>query len=299
MPARVFFNCTCIFWVAGIFLGHRVSWYRIINMKNFNFLSLEEHDKILIIKINREQHLNALNLELLKELNELMEFLNSLCFAENAYQKYQSVLLTGSGEKAFVAGADIKYMSTASREQIKEFIDLGQRLMLAIENLPLVVIAMVNGFAIGGGFELALACDFIFASDRAYLGLAELKLGLIPGFGGTQRLCSRVGISQAKKIIFTANNLSAQEAKELGIVDEVFEHSQLKEKSIEFIKLFSEKSPLAIASAKRAINKFFVGAKTPGLKTELAEFINLFQTEDAKEGIKAFIEKRKAQFQAR
>ncbi len=268
-------------------------------MKNFNFLSLEELDKTLIIKINREQQLNALNLELIKELHELVEFLHSLCFTENAYQKYHTVLLTGCGEKAFVAGADIKYMSTASAKQLKEFISLGQRLMLAIENLPLIVVAMVNGFAIGGGLELALACDFIIASDRAQLGLAELKLGLIPGFGGTQRLCSRVGIAQAKRIIFSANNISALEAKELGIVDQLFEHSQLREKSIEFIKLFQDKSPLAIAAAKRAINKFSIAAKTFGLKTEVSEFINLFQSEDAKEGIKAFLEKRKAQFQAR
>lgn len=268
-------------------------------MKKFNFLSLEELDKILIIKINREQQLNALNLELLKELNELMGFLHSLCFSEKAYQKYQSILLCGSGEKAFVAGADIKYMSTANSEQIKEFISLGQKLMLAIENLPLIVVAMVNGFAIGGGLELALACDFILASEQAQLGLAELKLGLIPGFGGTQRLCSRVGISQAKRIIFSGNNLMAKEAKELGVIDQVFEHSQLKEKSIEFIKLFSDKSPLAIAAAKRAVNRFFAAAKTSGLKTEVTEFINLFQSEDAKEGIRAFLEKRKAQFQAR
>lgn len=252
-------------------------------------------DSIAWIKITRPEALNALNVDVLTGLLRVFSELSAEC-ASQRYSKCRAAVICSEGDKAFVAGADIKLMQLADASQIAEFAELGQSVMRAIEACPLAVIAMVQGFAIGGGLELALACDLICASEQAKLGQAEVNLGLIPGFGGTQRLVERCGSGVAKRLVFTAENISAEEALRLGIVDYVVPHGQLLEKTKAIAALIASKSPVAVASAKRAIQSFHAEQKRLGLQAEVNEFVSGFATGDAREGLAAFVEKRKAVF---
>ena len=207
------------------------------------------------------------------------------------------VVLTGSGEKAFVAGADIKYMSGLSVEGATAWGELGHRCTQLLETMPKPTIAVIQGFALGGGCELALACDLRYAGPKAKLGQPEINLGIIPGWGGTQRLVRACGLGVAKDLILTGRLVDADEALRIGLVNAV--HDPVLDKAREVAELLASKSPLALAAAKRALNHALQGDHVENLQREADEFGGLFGSEDAKEGLTAFAEKRKPVFRGR
>jgi len=207
------------------------------------------------------------------------------------------VVLTGSGEKAFIAGADIKYMSGLEVEEAKEWGGLGHEAGRLLETMPKPTIAAINGFALGGGCELALACDLRYAASTARLGQPEINLGIIPGWGGTQRLTRVCGLGVAKELILTGRLVHAEEALALGLVNAV--HDPVLDKALEVAALLASKSPLALAAAKRALNHALQGDHVENLGREADEFGLLFSSEDAKEGLTAFAEKREPVFRGR
>ena len=248
---------------------------------------LKKEDKIAVITINRPESLNALNALTIKELSTALDELQN----DNSIRV---IILTGSGEKSFVAGADIKEFSDFNQEKAEELARNGQnQLFNKIENLSKPVIAAVNGFALGGGLELAMACHIRYASENAKLGLPEVTLGLIPGYGGTQRLPKLVGKGIANEIIFSAKMISAQRAKEIGLVNDVYASNELITKAEEWAKIISQNSPMAISRAIKAVNLFDTDK---GYESEITSFGELFELEDKKEGVSAFIEKRKPNF---
>ncbi|MCB0347139.1 MAG: enoyl-CoA hydratase/isomerase family protein [Bdellovibrionales bacterium] len=254
-------------------------------------VSCNIEDFIATLTIERESALNALNEA---ALNQLREHIGQL--AEKSFAEVRVVVLKGAGEKAFVAGADIKLMQQASEADLRRFIALGQEVMSGLEQLRQPVVAAVQGFAIGGGMELALAADIIVASKKAKFGQAETNLGLIPGFGGTQRLALRSGIGSARALIFGAETISAEEAHRLHIVDYLVEPDELDWKVAQVVSNLLAKGPLAISAAKRAIQHPFRQTLSEGLENEVEEFVSLFGFSDTKEGLNAFVEKRKPQF---
>ncbi|TYT73654.1 enoyl-CoA hydratase-related protein [Desulfobotulus mexicanus] len=255
----------------------------------FKNLIYEKEDGIVRITLNRPKALNALNGELIAELNTLFD---ALAMDDGV----RVVLLTGAGDKAFVAGADISELAHMDSFSARIFADAGQSMMAKIALLPMPVIAVVNGFALGGGCELALACDFIYASEKAMFGLPEETLGLIPGFGGTQRLARRVGAAMAMELIFTAKRIKAEEAKELGLVNRVLPAEQLMEEAQKTAASIAAMGPAAIALAKVAVHKGIEVDLISGSYMEREAFGLCFASSDAKEGTSAFLEKRKAVF---
>lgn len=254
---------------------------------DYQNIIIEKTDSIHIITINRPQSLNALNALTIKELSDAMQNLeeDSDC---------RAIILTGSGEKSFVAGADIKEFADFGQQAAEALAEKGhQTLFNKIENLKKPVIAAINGFALGGGLELAMACHIRYAADHAKLGLPEVTLGLIPGYGGTQRLPKLVGKGWANEIIFSAKMISAQKAQEIGLVNEVFPQKELLNKTIELAVLISKNSPQGIAMAIEAIN---ASDRPDGFSKEIQAFGKLFDMSDKKEGVSAFLEKRKPQF---
>jgi enoyl-CoA hydratase len=256
---------------------------------NYETIAFEDDHGIGVLRINRPAKLNALNIQVLRELKE--------CLAEIGMYDYQGLVVIGEGEKAFIAGADIAEMQPMSVGEATAFSELGQQVTLLLEALPFPTIAAVNGFALGGGFEMALSCDFIFASANAVFGLPEVKLGLIPGFGGTVRLQRVVGERRAKEIMFSGRNVSCDEAQRLGIVLEVFPtKAGLLEGCRKWLGLASQNSPNAIARAKHALRASAEEFIEHGLMMERDEFGNIFQTPEMVEGTAAFLEKRKPNF---
>jgi enoyl-CoA hydratase len=256
---------------------------------NFQNITVQIEGGIGRVTINRPQALNALNHDVLKELIEA--FTVTLCVST-----VRGVIVTGSGDKAFVAGADIAQMKNLSALQADEFCRLGHQCMRTIETFERPVIAAVNGFALGGGLELALSCDFIFAVKGTKLGLPEVGLGLFPGFGGTQRLSRLVGRNRAKELIFTADLISADEALALGIVNKVVEPADLLKTAEDTLKKIFTKGPVAVALAKKVINEGSDLPLTSGLAFEAAQFPLTFATEDRSIGVNAFLEKKKPEF---
>ena len=249
----------------------------------------EVKENILYITINRAQKLNALNKEVLTELADAIRF------ATNT-EEVRGILLTGAGEKAFVAGADISEFQNYTLAEGKDLAKKGQQNVFdAIENCPKPVVAAINGFALGGGLELAMACHIRIASDNAKLGLPEVTLGLIPGYGGTQRLTQLIGKGRAIEMITTADMITAEKAATIGLVNEVVPQAELLAKAEEILNKIKQRAPLAVASAIRAINAS-LNKEVNGFETEIEEFGNCFQTADFKEGVTAFLEKRKAVF---
>ncbi|UFK96893.1 enoyl-CoA hydratase/isomerase family protein [Kaistella faecalis] len=248
---------------------------------------LGNEGKIATVTINRPESLNALNYKTIRELSDAFGKLND-------DREIRVIILTGSGEKSFVAGADIKEFSDFGTEAAEDLARNGQNLLFnKIENLNKPVIAAVNGFALGGGLELAMACHIRYASDNAKLGLPEVTLGLIPGYGGTQRLPLLVGKGIANELIFSAKMITAERAKEIGLVNEVFSSSELLEKTKELATLISRNSPMGISKAIAAVN---LAGTSNGFETEIKSFGELFEMDDKKEGVAAFLEKRKPAF---
>ncbi|MBI4373369.1 MAG: enoyl-CoA hydratase/isomerase family protein [Deltaproteobacteria bacterium] len=259
---------------------------------NYQNLKLEKQNRVATVWLSREKALNALNADLLKELKNGFETLSE-------DREVWAVILTGAGEKAFVAGADIAAMSQMSPDQASEFGRLGHEVMSAVENCKKPVIAAVNGFCLGGGLELALSCDFIYASERAKLGLPEVGLGLFPGWGGTQRLTRLLGKNRAKEIIFTGRMLSAQEAFQFGVVNRVCKPEELMNEVRAAAAEICKKGPVAVSLAKKLMNEACNTSLVDGLANERKTFPECFKTEDTKEGLAAFLEKRAANFKGK
>ena len=254
---------------------------------NFENILIEKDGKTAIITINRPESLNALNHKTIQELSNAFENLNN-------DSSVRVIILTGSGEKSFVAGADIKEFADFGTNEAENLARNGQQTLFnKIENLGKPVIAAVNGFALGGGLELAMACHIRYASENAKLGLPEVTLGLIPGYGGTQRLPQLVGKGLANEIIFSAKMISAERAKEIGLVNDVFSSEELLPKTKELASLIARNSPMGISKAIAAVN--LAGTKE-GFEREINSFGELFEMEDKKEGVAAFLEKRKPAF---
>lgn len=256
---------------------------------DYNNILVESADKIAVLTINRPNQLNALNAETIAELGDAFKTLE----ADN---NILAIIITGSGSKAFVAGADIKEFYQFEVAQGKELAANGHRILFdLVQNLSTPVIAAVNGFALGGGLELAMACHFRLAADNAKLGLPEVTLGVIPGYGGTQRLAQLVGKGRAMEMIMTAKMLTAEEALTSGLVNHVTSQEELLDACKKIALKIVKNSPVAIASAIRAVNAGYTNGVN-GFETEIEEFGKCFGTEDFKEGTAAFIEKRKANF---
>lgn len=258
---------------------------------SYNNIIVEQKNQIQWITINRPSQLNALNKETIEELNSALN-------AANNDAGTGVVILTGSGEKAFVAGADIKEFAHFDTTQGKELAAKGQELLFDfIENMSKPVIAAINGFALGGGLELAMASHIRLASTNAKMGLPEVSLGVIPGYGGTQRLAQLVGKGKANEMVFTAGMISAEEALKWGLVNDVCTLEELQEKAEKIASKILNNSATAISSAIRAINANFKDG-VDGFQSEISEFGACFGTKDFVEGTTAFVEKRKANFRS-
>lgn len=254
---------------------------------SYENILLKKEDKLSIITINRPESLNALNAKTIQDISAALDEVNS-------DPSCRVVILTGSGEKSFVAGADIKEFSEFGQEKAEELARNGQNTLFnKIENMSKPVIAAVNGFALGGGLELAMACHIRYASENARLGLPEVTLGLIPGYGGTQRLPKLIGKGLANELIFSAKMITAQKAKEIGLVNEVYPIDELLTKTRELADTIAHNSPMAISKAIHAVN---LSDTDKGFDTEIKYFGELFELEDKKEGVSAFLEKRKPNF---
>lgn len=252
----------------------------------YTTLLTELRTDIFIITINRPDKLNALNQQVMKELNEVLNEVYT-----NAHIK--SAIITGAGSKSFVAGADISEFIGLSNEDGKALARHGQDIFFTIENAPKPIIACVNGFALGGGCELAMSCHFRIASDNARFGQPEVNLGIIPGYGGTQRLVQLIGKGRALELIMSGNIIDATTALQFGLVNYVVAPEELLPKAIAILNTINSKAPLAVAKCIVAANAAFTNN---GFETEANEFGKCFGTADMKEGTTAFIEKRKAVF---
>jgi enoyl-CoA hydratase len=253
-------------------------------------IEVTENQNIATITINRPDVLNALNkqtfLELLDAIHEL-EKNNTV------------VIITGHGTKAFIAGADIKEMKDYTLLEAKEFSALGHQVLLKLENSPMIAIAAVNGYALGGGCEVMMACDLCIASDTAVIGQPEINLGVPPGFGGTQRLPRRIGKLKAKELLLTAKNLNAEQAKQIGLVNTVVPQKDLMSTVEKLALTIASKSPIQTAFIKELINKGLDIDLANACALEVSYFSSSFSTQDQKEGMNAFLEKRKPQFKGK
>lgn len=256
---------------------------------NYNTLILEKKENYVILKLNRPDKLNALNNELFTELNLAFDALKE-------DESVKAVIVTGTGEKAFAAGADITELTVCGVESGTKFSDYGSKIFRKIELMNKPVIAAVNGFSLGGGCELAMACHIRFASQNAKFGQPEVNLGIIPGYGGTQRLTRLVGFAKATELIISGNLIDAGEAKRIGLVNEVFELSDLMTKTEDFVKLVLSKGSIAVMNSIRAIRDGLDLNLDDALNLESVIFGETCGSSDFKEGTSAFIEKRKANF---
>lgn len=246
---------------------------------------------IFIITINRPDKLNALNQQVMADLDAVMNEVYS-------NDAIKSVIITGAGPKAFVAGADISEFSGASVEEGKALAKRGQDIFFKIEHSPKPVVACVNGFALGGGCELAMSCHFRLASDNAKFGQPEVNLGLIPGYGGTQRLVQLIGKGRALELLMSAGMIDANTALQLGLVNYVVQQEELIAKATAILSLINTKAPIAVAKCIESANAVFDETKN-GFAVEVNAFGDCFGTEDMKEGTTAFLEKRKAIFKGK
>lgn len=252
-----------------------------------NNVLLEIKDEIAFVTVNRPKSLNALNFETLCELEE--------CFVGLSKRKdVKALIITGAGEKAFVAGADISEMIDMDGIQGRAMANQAQKAFMALDNMPQVAIAAVNGFALGGGCELAMSCDIRIVADTAKFGQPEVNLGIIPGFTGTQRLSRLIGRGRAKELIFTTDSIDAQEAYRLGLANKVVPKSELMDSCVNLAKKIMSKGSFAISLAKSAINQGSDVDSLTGYQMEADMFGLCFTTQDKSEGMNAFLEKRPA-----
>ncbi len=255
----------------------------------YDTIIFEVEHGIAIIRFNRPKALNAINTGVITEVNDALEKIK-------LDTSIKVLILTGEGDKAFVAGADIATMRDYTPLEGKYFSAQGHELLFRLESLPIPVIACVNGFALGGGCELAMACDFIYAADSAKFGQPEINLGIIPGFGGTQRLARLVGKSRAKELCMTGVMMRAQEAKEIGIVNKVFPKEELWEETIKVAKLLAAKGKVSIRAVKETIDRGYDQDLRTGCHMESEAFGMCMASPDAREGMGAFLEKRIPEF---
>lgn len=251
---------------------------------------LEKEGKVAVVTLNRPKALNALNSETLKELDYIVTEL------ENDDEIY-AVVLTGAGDKAFVAGADITEMKDLNTMEGRKFSILGNKVFRRLENLEKPVIAAISGFALGGGCELAMACDIRLASDKAKFGQPEVGLGITPGFGGTQRLARLVGTGMAKELIYTGKIVKADEALRIGLINRIVEGEKLMEEAKAMAQTIAANAPIAVKLSKVAINRGIQCDLDTALMYEAEAFGECFSTADQKEGMTAFVEKRDKSFQ--
>ncbi len=254
---------------------------------DYQFLKVEHNDGITVMKISAPKSLNALNSTILKEMDDFIGHLDKAT---------RVLIVTGDGEKSFVAGADISEMAHLDEAQGHDFGRLGAQVFRKIEVLPIPVIAAVNGFALGGGCELAMSCDIRIASSKAKFGQPEVGLGIIPGFSGTYRLPKLIGQGYAKEMIYTGKVVRAEEALRIGLVNAVYEPEELMDKAMEMAQMILKNAPVAISLAKQSINEGYDldADRAIGLENKL--FGKCFATRDQKEGMDAFLNKRKAGF---
>ncbi|MGI6299327.1 MAG: enoyl-CoA hydratase-related protein [Saccharofermentanales bacterium] len=248
-------------------------------------VQLEHHGQTAVVTLNRPNQLNALSVALLQELRQV--------FAELNLQDVRSVVITGSGAKAFAAGADIAEMKDLDPRGAREYSELGNAVFRQIEQFPLPVIAAVNGYALGGGFELALACDIILAAENAAFSFPEASLGITPGFGGTQRLPRLIGPGKAKDLLYTSRRVKAEEALQLGIVVKIIEKADFREQVLAYAGSINLNAPIAVAAVKRAVNRGSMCDLDTGLAIEAAAFASCFDSNDQKAAMSAFVAKQK------
>ncbi len=255
----------------------------------YKYTKVERKEKVAILYIDRPKALNALNSEVLDELYNVFDELEK-------DSEIRVIILTGAGEKAFVAGADIAEMAPLNAVGGSDFAEKGHKLMDKIENLDKPVIAMVNGYALGGGLEIALACDFIYAADEAKLGFPEVTLGIHPGFGGTQRIGKFVGKGMAKELVLTGKMITGKEAERIGLVNKAFPKDQLLEETLKTAETIAKNAPIAVKLAKKLVNASYSSPPDRVSKLEVKSFGICFETRDQKEGMKAFLEKKKYEY---
>ena len=255
----------------------------------YDTIIFEVEHGIAIIRFNRPKALNAINPRVITEVNDALEKIK-------VDSSIKTLILTGEGDKAFIAGADIATMRDYTPLEGKYFSAQGHELLFRLESLPIPVIACVNGFALGGGCELAMACDFIYAADSAKFGQPEINLGIIPGFGGTQRLARLVGKSMAKELCMTGIMISAQEAKDIGLVNRVFPAEELWKETIKVAKLLAAKGKVSIRAVKETIDRGYDQDLRTGCYMESEAFGICMASPDAREGMGAFLEKRAPEF---
>ncbi len=261
-------------------------------MKTYETIKAEVDGAVATLTLNRPDKLNALNEALLGELFDALSELEK-------GGGVRAAVLTGAGDKAFAAGADIGAMREMSTERARAFAALGHAVGARMEGASFPIVGAINGFALGGGCELALACDFLYASDKAKLGQPEVNLGVIPGFGGTQRLARRVGIGRARELCYTGDMIGADEALRIGLVNAVVPHAELMTKAKSAAQKIASKGPVAIAQCKRVLRQ---GEGLPlgaACELEMQAFAMLFGTSDQREGMAAFLEKRQAKFEGK
>ncbi len=261
-------------------------------MKTQDLLLTQEKNQAIILTLNRPQVMNCLNFDLLNALKEQME---ALQFRTDI----RCVIITGAGDKSFCAGADLKERATLTQDQVKKFILTIRNLLTTIQNLPLPIISAVNGIALGGGTEVALASDIRIAADNASMGLTETRLAIIPGGGGTQRLPRIIGVAKAKELIFTGRRVNAAEALEIGLVNQVVPQETLMDACLEMAAMIAETGPIAVEMAKYAIDRGIETDLATGLAIESNAYRVTIPTEDRVEGLTAFREKRKPVYKGR
>jgi enoyl-CoA hydratase len=255
-------------------------------------IDVDRRDGAAVVTVNRPEALNALDVD---HLHALHASLAELAGDDDA----RVVVLTGAGDRAFIAGADIKHMQSLGVLEARQWGELGHACSALLETMPKPTVAAVNGFALGGGCELALACDLRLASTNARLGQPEINLGILPGWGGSLRLARTTTLGFAKELVLTGRQVDAREALERGLVNAVYDPVELMEKTIELCRLLASKSPLALAYAKEAVNLALQGDHRANLDVEARLFAMLFASEDQKEGMAAFVDKRDPEFRGR